>query len=136
MKIPLLTFLAPVVLLAQNVQISGLVRDSSGAMIPGAMVTLTKEDTGVRHMSKCNSEGYYAVPAAQPGIYKIRVSRDGFQTAIRMGVRLNVGENARIDFVLRAGMLEDSIQVTADQDLLDAQDTSVGTVFGRGLIEG
>jgi hypothetical protein len=135
MKIPLLTFLAPVVLLAQNVQISGLVRDSSGAMIPGAMVTLTKEDTGVRHMSKCNSEGYYAVPAAQPGIYKIRVSRDGFQTAIRMGVKLNVGENARIDFVLRTGMLEDSVVVTAGQDLLDAEDTAVGTVIGRNLID-
>lgn len=125
MKIPLLTFLAPVLLLAQNVQISGLVRDFSGATIPGATVTLTKEDTGVRHTSKCNAEGYYAIPAAQPGVYKIRVSRDGFQTAIRMGVKLDVGESARIDFVLRTGMLEDSVLVTADLDALDTQDTAV-----------
>lgn len=135
MKIYLFTFLAPAMLLAQNVQISGLVRDSSGAIVSDAAVTLTKEDTGVRHVSKSNAEGYYAIPAAQPGIYKIRVSRDGFQTAIRMGVKLDVGENARIDFILRAGMLEDSVQVTAAQDVLDAEDTSVGTVFGRGLIE-
>lgn len=135
MKFCLFTFLAPVMLLAQNVQISGLVRDSSGAIVGDAAVTLTKEDTGVRHSSKSNAEGYYAIPAAQPGIYKIRVSRDGFQTAIRMGVKLDVGETARIDFVLRAGMLEDSVQVTAAQDVLDGEDTSVGTVFGRGLIE-
>src|SRR5580698_8911598 len=135
MKICLFTLLAPAVLLAQNVQISGLVRDSSGAMVRDAAVTLTKEDTGVRHLSKSNAEGYYTIPAAQPGVYKIRVSRDGFQTAIRMGVKLDVGETARIDFVLRAGMLEDSVQVTAAQGLLDGEDTSVGTVFGRGLIE-
>jgi hypothetical protein len=136
MKIALLTFLATAILAAQNVQISGLVRDSSGAIVPEATVTLTKEDTGVRHVSKCNAEGFYAIPAAQPGVYKIRVSRDGFQTAIRMGVTLDVGENARIDFVLRAGMLEDSVLVMAGQDLLDGQDSSVGTVIGRNLIDG
>jgi hypothetical protein len=135
MKIPILTLLAPVLLLAQNVQISGLVRDSSGAMIPGATVTLTKEDTGVRHTSKCNAEGYYAILAAQPGVYKIRVSRGGFQTAIRMGVKLDVGESARIDFVLRTGLLEDSVFVTADQDALDTEDSAVGTVIGRKLID-
>ena len=135
MRLFLLALLAPAMLWSQSVQISGIVRDSSGFIIPGAMVTLTKEDTGVRHVSASNGEGYYAIPAAQPGVYKIRVSRIGFQTAIRMGVKLDVGERARIDFTLRAGMREDSIQVTAGQDLLDAQDSSVGTVIGRNLID-
>jgi len=136
MKLPLFAFLLAAAMLAgQNVQISGLVRDSSGGMIAGATVTLTKEDTGVRHTSKCNADGYYAIPAAQPGVYKIRVSRDGFQTVIRMGVKLDVGENARIDFTLRTGMLEDSIIVTAETDLLDTQDAAVGTVIGRNLID-
>jgi hypothetical protein len=131
----MLTIMVPTVLFSQSVQISGLVSDSSGAVIPGATVTLTKDDTGIHHVSTSNADGQYSIPAAQPGIYKIRVSRAGFRTAIRMGVKLDVGESARIDFVLRAGILEDSVVVTANLDLLDRQGAAVGTVIGRDLID-
>ncbi len=126
---------AATALLAQNAQLSGVIRDSSGGILSGATVTLTKEDTGVRHTSRTNPEGYYSIPAAQPGVYKIRVSQPGFQTAIRMGAKLDVGQSARIDFTLRLSMMEESVLVTTESDPVASDDSSVDTVIGRGLID-
>jgi hypothetical protein len=131
----ILTGIAHALLLAQNAQVSGLVRDTSGAVLSDAAVTLTKEETGVRYRSKTGSEGYYSIGAVQPGTYKVRVGRDGFQTAVRIGLKLETDESARIDFTLRLGPIADSISVTAESDYLETDESGVGTVIDRDLIE-
>lgn len=127
--------LAPMALFSQSVQLSGLIRDSSGAALPDAAITLTKEDTGIRYVSRSSADGYYFIPATQPGVYKIRVRKDGFQAAVQLGVRLDAGPGARIDFTLPLGMLQESVEVTAERNPVDTEDAAVGTVIGRGLID-
>src|ERR1700757_3048538 len=68
--------------------ISGVVTDSSGAMIPGARVTITNMATGVPHESATNDTGYYEVNALSPGKYKILVAISGFQDLLREGITL------------------------------------------------
>ena len=68
--------------LAQTItgSISGTVTDSTGGMIPGAIVTLTSEKTGQARGSATNSEGRFNFAALQPGSYALKVERQGFQT--------------------------------------------------------
>jgi hypothetical protein len=134
-RLLLFAILMPLALLAQNVRVSGLVRDSSGAVLPEATVTLVHTDTGSRHVSRSNSEGFYAIPVTQPGVYKAQVRKDGFQTAVQAGVRLEAGQNARIDFTLRLSVLEESMDVTAERDSVLSEGSGLGTVIGRDLIE-
>lgn len=126
----------PAVLFAQSVQVSGFICDRSGAAVPDAHITLTKDDTGTRHVSRSSAQGYYFIPATQPGLYKIRVRKEGFQTAVQLGVRLTTGQNAQIDFMMQVGMHEESVEVIAEASPTDGEDSMAGTVIGRGLIDG
>jgi hypothetical protein len=134
-KFLIVAAMAPVLLLAENAQVSGLVRDSSGAILAGAAVILTKEDTGVRHQTKTGGEGYYSIGAVQPGVYKIRVNRDGFQPTVRMGLKLDTGESARIDFTLQLGPVTDSVNVQGSSEDVETDESAVGTFIGHDLIE-
>ena len=70
-------------------QISGFVRDSSGAVIPGATVTATNEGNGQQRVVISNSEGYYVFPSLLVGAYKIAAELSGFNRFITTGVRLS-----------------------------------------------
>jgi hypothetical protein len=131
----ILAAILPAILLAQNAQVSGLVRDSSGAIVADAAVILTNEDTGVRNRSKTGTEGYYSVGAVKPGVYKVRVSRDGFQPAVRIAVKLATSESARIDFTLWLGPVSESVNVSAASDAVETDDSGIGTFIGRDLLD-
>src|SRR3981081_523902 len=73
-----------------NATINGIVRDSSGAVVPGADVQLINEGTSVKYPAKTNGEGIYAVPNLLPGSYRIQVSKDGFKTIVKPDIVLNV----------------------------------------------
>jgi hypothetical protein len=125
----------PMVLLSQNAQVSGLICDASGAALPGASITLTKLDNGTRYVSQSSAQGHYFIPATRPGLYKIRVRKDGFQTAVELGVRLTSGQNARIDVVLQIGMRQESVEVSAQKSLVDTEDSALRTTIHHGLID-
>jgi uncharacterized membrane protein len=61
--------------------VSGTVQDTSKAVLPGAVVTVTNVDTGIKSTSKANSAGSYNIPGLQPGTYKVTAEMPGFQTA-------------------------------------------------------
>ncbi len=115
--------------------VSGLILDSSGATVPGALVTVVNEDTGLRRMTLSLTDGGYAVSSLEPGIYKITVRKPGFRTVIRFGVKLTATEPARVDFKLVVGSVQETITVEGSAPLLDGDSTSVGTVVGRDQIE-
>src|SRR5687768_15453919 len=73
--------------------ISGAVTDSSGGVIPGAIVTLTSEKTGQARGSATDSEGRFNFAALQPGSYALKVERQGFQALEQRGVILSANEN-------------------------------------------
>ena len=90
-------------LFGQSAEISGIVRDASGAAIPGAKVSVINQDTAADRATKADSSGFYSVPALSPGRYRMTVSANGFQTESRDGIKMETGQTASIDFDLKVG---------------------------------
>src|SRR5687767_6732514 len=83
--------LASAVLFGQTTgQISGLVTDPTGAVLPGVEVTLTRTDTGVVRNAVTNETGSYTFPSLNPGPFRLEVSLPGFRTFVQSGIVLQV----------------------------------------------
>src|SRR3954469_23470939 len=73
--------------------IAGTVTDPNGSIIPGAMVTITSDKTNEVRNVTTNDEGRFSFTAVQPGVYTVKVEREGFQTLERRGTVLSANEN-------------------------------------------
>src|SRR5258706_5978342 len=80
--------------------LSGLIRDQSGAAIQQASVSIVQDETGFRRSSTSLSNGGYLIASLQPGNYKVTVKKEGFQTVVQFGVKLDVAQPTRLDFTL------------------------------------
>src|SRR5947207_6679585 len=81
-------------------QVSGTVRDQSGAVLPGVDVTATQTDTGIVRSVVTNETGSYFLPNLPPGPYRLEASLPGFRTFIQTGIVLQVNSNPVINPVL------------------------------------
>jgi len=120
---------------AEAAGISGRIQYSPEIALDQAQIALVNEATGVRRAALSNADGYYAISNTQPGVYKLIVRKDGFKTAVRMDIKLDVDELARIDFTMQLGAMGDSIVVRAESSSLDAEDASLKTVVGRDYLD-
>jgi hypothetical protein len=115
--------------------ISGVILDSSLASVPGALITVVNEDSGLRWTSLSQGDGSYSIPSLQPGSYKITVRKPGFRTMIRFGVKLAAQDSARVDFKLVIGSVQETVTVESSAPLFGAEESSVETIVGRDEIE-
>ncbi len=106
--------------------ISGIVEDESAASIPGATVTIT--NPGIVRTTVSDAGGRYRVAGLIPGSYEVQVELMGFQTAVRKGLTLNVGSEIDIPMVLKAGTVEEKIEVTAAAPMVQTSNASLGAV--------
>ncbi len=113
-------------LTAQTARLQGQVTDSSGALVPGAQVTVTNSQNGVKASSQTNGQGQYNVPFLQPGDYNLSIARDGFKTFQRQSVHLDVDQTAAIDITLEPGAVNETVEVSGESPLLQTQTASVG----------
>jgi hypothetical protein len=109
-------------------QITGVVKDPTGASIPNAQVTVTNLDTGIERTVETNDLGYYTVALLQPGNYTITCEKPGFQRITRSGITLTLNQVARADLVLQVGDLTQSIQVQEDVTLIQTDRPESSTV--------
>lgn len=91
--------------------ISGTVRDQSGAVLPGATVTVENEETGFVRKLVTSDAGLYAAPSVAVGRYRVTVSREGFQSQVKTGIDLVVGQYVVVDFALTLGALQQTVNV-------------------------
>ena len=127
-------FLAP--LSAENyTHVSGVILDASSASVPGALISVVNEDTGLRRMTLSQPDGGYVVSSLLPGVYKISVRKAGFRTMIRFGVKLIESQPERVDFNLIVGSVQETVTVEGSTPLLNTKDASVGTLVERDEIE-
>src|SRR6476661_8706142 len=92
--------------------ISGSIMDATGGMIPGAIVTLNSEKTGQARASTSDSEGRFNFAALQPGLYALKVERQGFQTLEQRGIILSANENLALgDLKLQPGQVSETVSV-------------------------
>ncbi|MGH9620986.1 MAG: carboxypeptidase-like regulatory domain-containing protein, partial [Bryobacteraceae bacterium] len=132
-----LTLFAVVPLCAQQptAQVTGIITDASGAVVPGATITVTNVNTGVAATTKSNNSGNYLFPVVQPGMYNIGVQKSGFDQITRTGIELVVSQIARFDFTLRVGAAKQTIEVSAATPPLETQTASLGQVVNTKSIE-
>ena len=114
--------------------IVGRVLDSSGAIVPKASVTVTNKATGVVETTPVNDTGEYQVLALIPGTYSVKVSADGFQTAVQDNIELHVQDRLSVGFVLKVGSVTQEVVVTAGEPLLQTQTADVGSVITEAQI--
>ena len=103
--------------LAQNVSgsLSGTVRDSASAVVPGALVTATDERTGFVRSSKSNESGFFSFPDLTAGTFSLTVATPGFKKYEQTGIALSSGEQRSLgEIVLAVGDVTESVTVTAE----------------------
>jgi Carboxypeptidase regulatory-like domain len=115
--------------------ITGEVRDSSGAVVPGVTVTVVNKATNATRTASSNTSGLFDFPALQPGLYTVKSELDGFKTVTR-DVELQVQGVARVNFTLEVGTISEMALVTAVAPLITTENATVGTVIeNRRIIE-
>src|SRR5260370_22486961 len=117
-------FIAAVVLVAQttSTEILGTVTDPSGALVPGAKVTLLRVATGERREMSTTSTGDYSFPLIEIGEYVITVSKAGFKTQEKTGVVVALQQKARVNFELTVGEGTQTVSVVASAVELKTED--------------
>ncbi|HEY1984264.1 MAG TPA: TonB-dependent receptor [Terracidiphilus sp.] len=98
--------------------VSGSVTDPSGAGVVGAKVTVTNAAMGTQNSTVTTGVGEYTIPELSAGVYSVTVVAPGFNTLVRNGITVSVGETARVDLKLGVGQGTATITVTADAPLL------------------
>jgi hypothetical protein len=115
--------------------ITGIVSDSSGAMVPEASITLKNTDTGLSFVRLTNSSGTYTFSPIKIGNYEIIVAAPGFEKINRSGVHVDIQQRLELNFTLNLGSAVDHIDVTAAAPLLQAEDASTGQVVDAKTID-
>lgn len=110
--------------------ILGTVRDTSGAVVPGAKIVLTQTATGVEFTASTNSGGNYLFAQLKPAVYSVKASKQGFEATTISGIDLLLGQRPRVDILLRVGQVTQTVTVNAGGvQLLETQTSSAGMVI-------
>jgi Carboxypeptidase regulatory-like domain len=120
---------------AQNASISGSVSDPSGAVVAKASIDLVNRAASVVLHTETSDSGPYTLPFVKPPVYNIRVQEAGSKTLERTGVALDVGQNARMDFLLEVGAATHNVEVSGSSVEINTTDASVSTVIDRHFVE-
>ncbi len=123
-----LSFLVASVAFAQTASLTGRITDGTGAVVPGAKITVTALATAVETTVDTNEQGLYDVPLLPPGSYNVAVSKAGFQTLRQTGLELAVQQVARLDLTLQVGQVSESIEVHAQSIVLESETATLGQV--------
>jgi Carboxypeptidase regulatory-like domain/TonB-dependent Receptor Plug Domain len=105
--------------------INGVITDPSGAVLPGATVTVTSKTTGAVRSVTTNDSGMYNLPDLDPGHYGVKVELSGFSRAEIDDINVLLGKTLKVDTALKVGNMSESVQVTAEKPAIDLRSTVV-----------
>src|SRR5580692_6380385 len=109
--------------------ITGVVQDSSGAVIANAQVTATNIDTGLALEAKSNNSGVFVFSPLKIGNYTVSASSKGFQTVSRENLHLDIQQRLNLNFALPTGAVTETVKVDSEAPVLQTQDAAVGQVI-------
>src|SRR5207248_2296458 len=115
-------------------QISGTVRDQSGAVLPGVEVTATQTETGLLRTALTNETGSYALTNLALGTYRLEAALPGFRNYVQTVIVLQVGTSPVINPQLEVGQVAETIEVQADAARVETRSSGVGSVVGNQQI--
>jgi outer membrane receptor protein involved in Fe transport len=120
---------------AQNAQIAGTVKDSTGGVIPGATVTAKNTDTGLTRASVTDGSGEYRLLSLPPGRYSVTTELSGFSTETRPDITLVIEQTALINFTLKTATLSETVTVTGQSPIVDVTRSDVSTAVSTEQIQ-
>jgi len=114
--------------------ITGVVRDNTGAVVPGAQVTVTNTGQGTQYKTTTNSDGTYLVAALSPGSYNIEITAPGFNKFTTENVILRVAEKQRVDANMTVGEVKTAVNVEAAAVQVETESAEMsGVVTGKEI---
>ncbi len=115
--------------------LTGTVQDASGAVVPGAVVTLTNTSTGAAMSVPTNEAGDYTVPQLPPGTYTVKVEKEGFRPASVTGIELNASATVRADATLEVGTAVQAVEVSASAMALSTENAKTSVTVTNKLVD-
>ncbi|MGH9446939.1 MAG: carboxypeptidase regulatory-like domain-containing protein, partial [Terriglobia bacterium] len=112
----------------------GTVKDQSGAVVPGARVTLTNEATAYTISTKTETNGSYIFTPVKVGVYTVSVQLTGFRKELRSHVAVNIQQQVLVNFTLQPGVITQTVHVNAAPPALQTQNGSVQQIVGTTAI--
>ena len=109
--------------------ISGVVTDSTGAVLPGVTVAAKNEGTGQLRAATTSSEGFYTLPLLPPGQYEVKATLAGFNTITRSNVRVSVSETARVNLAMQVGAVTENVTIVGEAPLVETANATLGIVI-------
>src|SRR5262245_39534657 len=114
--------------------IAGAVTDSSGAVVPGATVTITNQQTDHKDTVITGADGRFTSLPLPPGEYRVDVGLQGFRRAARPNVVVQIGSAVTVDLRMEVGQLTDEVEVNATAPLLETTNGTIGKVVDNKRI--
>ena len=116
--------------------LSGIVQDDSGGIVPNADVAIKNVATGIARTVKSNGDGLYSAPNLLPGSYEVTVTAPGFNTMVQKGLTLTVGAEQVLNISLKVGQLEQTVEVSAAPPSVETESSTLSaTVEQRTIVE-
>jgi Carboxypeptidase regulatory-like domain len=109
--------------------ISGVVRDSSGAVIPSVEVTATNRETGVKISVTSDNQGFYSLQGLPIATYDLEIHKGGFKNSVQSGLLLTVNDVLKVDVTLQVGTTGEQVTVTADTLHVETASSQMGEVI-------
>jgi hypothetical protein len=127
--------LSPAFAQTQTGEIFGRVTDRTGAVLPGASVTISGDALLQPQTTISASSGSYRFPNLPIGVYSVTFELAGFKRTVRTDVRIQAGFNAEVNGRLELSTVEETVTVTGETPIVDTRSNTLGTNFGKELLE-
>lgn len=114
--------------------LTGVVTDPTGAVIPSAAVKLVDQEKGFSFTAQTDSAGRYVFRQAPPGVYRITVEAQGFQSQTQPDIKVDINQNVTVSFTLQVGATSQSVEIQAAAPMLSTQDSVTGQTIDRKFI--
>ena len=116
-------------------QISGLITDASGALVPGTEVVLLNNATGLTRHTVTTAAGLYTFPSVPPGEYEVTASQKGFTSIAHEHVTVDVDQTTELNITMQVGNATETVTVTQSSSLVDPGNSTVGTLITAPTID-
>lgn len=115
--------------------ITGTVTDATGAIVPGAVITVVQQGTNTSFKTTSSTAGDFAVPSLPVGSYQVRTEKLSFKTSLTDNVVVAAGGTVRVDITLEVGQTQQSIEVSATAQLVQSENARVSTTVSSILVD-
>jgi hypothetical protein len=116
---------------APTANLTGLIKDPTGAVVPGARLRLTDKSLGTERSTVSNGDGYYSFQLLPPGNYRLRIEKQGFNTLEQPAIQLNVQETVRMDLTLPLGTTTQQMTVSGVGAALQTETSSISDLVNN-----